>query len=127
MTTDNDELNQRLQDTLPIAQAVCRALQDEVGKLGLEDGAVTIAAADVACFSLERDPASGAHALIGEWRDGSGNKFGSLVFHADGSFFVEHDVVRVHPTRPSWFVEAVIAWGRGQDVRSEARLLAMAS
>ncbi len=46
-----------------------------------------------------------------------------MLFHADGSFFAEYDVIRDHPGDPRWFVEAVNAWGRGSDIRSEPRLL----
>jgi hypothetical protein len=62
---------------------------------------------------------------VGEWRDRKGQKQGNLVFHADGSFFVEYDVVRAHPRDARWFVEAVNAWGQGTDIRAEARLLPM--
>lgn len=126
-TANDDELGRRLERILPTARAVCRALTDEVHKIGLDQVGVAITQPELAQFHLERDPASGDQALIGEWRDLAGNKFGSLVFHADGSFFVEQDVVRVHPTRPRWFVEAVTAWGRGNDVKAEPRLLAMVS
>ena len=79
----------------------------------------------VAKYRLERDTASGEDSLLGEWRDQRGQKLGNLVFHADGSFFVEHDVIRNHPKRPGWFVEAVNAWGRGDDIRAEPRLMPM--
>ena len=76
-----------------------------------------------AAYRLERDPACGEHSLIGEWRDFQGQKLGGLVFHEDGSFFVEYDVIRTHPRDDRWFVEAVNAWGRGTDIRAEPRLL----
>jgi hypothetical protein len=107
-----------------LARAICRALSDEVTRLGFAPGSVPIGDPGSASYRLDRDPASGLDSLVGEWRDAKGLKLGGLVFHADGTFFVEHDVVRAHPTDPRWFVEAVEAWGRDHDIRTEPRLLA---
>jgi hypothetical protein len=57
------------------------------------------------------------------WRRAQGLKCGELLFHADGSFFAEYDVIHVHARQPRWFVEVVTAWGRGSTLKSEARLL----
>lgn len=107
----------------PLAQAVCQALAEVAIGLGFAPGAVAIPDPGTATYRLARDPASGQDSLIGEWRDGWGQKQGNLVFHPDGSFFVEYDVVRAHPRDPRWFVEAVNAWGRDPEIRAEARLL----
>jgi hypothetical protein len=117
----------RAAEFAPLAQAVCEALRSQVERLGFAPGSVPIADPGAADYRLDKDPASGADSLIGTWRDARGQKVGGLVFHADGSFFVEYDVVRPHPTRPSWFVEAAQAWGRGGDIRAEPRLLPMPS
>lgn len=117
------ELDRRLEELRPVVDAVWRGLREEVDKLGFTGTAVWITEPESASYRLERDPASGENALVGEWRDGRGARLGSLVFHPDGSFFVEHDVVRPHPRRPGTFVEAVTAWGRGMDIRCEPRLL----
>jgi len=39
----------------------------------------------------------------------------------------DHRGVRGNPGNDRWFVEAVIAWGRGEIIRSELRLLPVAS
>ena len=78
-------------------------------------------------YWLDRDPASGEDSLVGIWRNPQGGKCGELLFHADGTFFAEYDVIRVHPRKPRWFVEAVTAWGRGNTIKSEPRLLPVAS
>jgi hypothetical protein len=121
------ELDTRIEELTPLVAAVCRTLQDEVHKLGFEDGDVAIGAVGDAAFWLDKDPASGEHSLIGEWRDDQGMKVGGMAFHADGSFFAEHDVVRTHPSKPRYFVEAVTAWGRDETIKSEPRLLPMVS
>lgn len=118
---------QRCREVSPLAHAICRALADELIKLGFSPGSVPIGDPGSATYHLDRDPASGLDSLVGEWRDAKGQKHGGLVFHADGSFFVEHDVIRAHPRDPRWFVEAVNAWGRGEDIRAEPRLLPVAA
>lgn len=116
-------LEERWARVAPLAQAVRGALADVVERLGFEPGTVVVADPAEARYRLERDPACGEDSLCGEWRDARGQKQGSLVFHADGSFFVEYDVVRAHPRDPRWFVEAVNAWGRDPEIRAEPRLL----
>ncbi len=118
-----DAVQARLTEVAPLAAAVCAALQQQVDRLGFPDGEIRISDPLIADYRLERDSASGEHSLLGEWRDGKSQKIGNLVFHAGGSFFVEHDVIREHPARPGWFVEAVNAWGCGDDIRAEPRLI----
>ena len=113
----------RFDQIAPLAHAICRVLADELVKLGFATGSITIGDPGSASYRLDRDPASGLDSLVGEWRDAKGQKQGGLVFHADGTFFVEHDVIRAHPRDPRWFVEAVTAWGRGSMIKSEPRLL----
>jgi hypothetical protein len=124
-----DALQHRIQALQPRAEALCAALRGEAERVfGAE------AAADctpgTAVFRLERDPASGADSLVGEWQDEQGYRIGMLVFHLDGSCFGERDLVRMHPHKQGWFVEAVEAWAgpaNGTDagvVHAELRLLA---
>lgn len=122
-----DSAQWRFRRLAPQAHAICRALAEELVKLGFAAGSIPIGDPGSASYRLDRDPASGLESLVGEWRDAWGQKQGGLVFHADGSFFVEHDVIRAHPRDPRWFVEAVNAWGRGSDIRAEPRLLRAAS
>lgn len=117
------DADSRFDQVADLACAVCRALSDEMTKLGFAPGSVPIGAPGSASYRLNRDPASGLNSLVGEWRDTRGQKLGGLVFHADGTFFVEYDVVRPHPRDPRWFVEAVNAWGRDAEIRAEPRLL----
>ncbi|MEW8208686.1 MAG: hypothetical protein AB2746_21395 [Candidatus Thiodiazotropha taylori] len=78
-----------------------------------------------ASYRLERDPSNSEFSLVGDWMNEQGNRLGMLLFHADGSFFVEHDIVLPHPTKPDWFVEAVNAWGNDAVIKAEPRLLAV--
>lgn len=122
-----NELDSRMEQLTPLLASVCRKLQDEVLRMGFEPEDISIGELADAEFWLDKDPASGEHSLMGEWRDDKGMKVGSLAFHADGSFFAEHDVIRTHPAKPHYFVEAVTAWGRDEVIKSEPRLLPMVS
>jgi len=124
---NGSKLEGRIKELTPLVTAVCRTLRDEVHRLGFATDDVSIAALDDVSFWLDTDPASGQPSLIGEWRDDKGMKLGGLAFHADGSFFAEHDVIRTHPAKPHFFVEAVTAWGRDDTIKSEPRLLPMVS
>lgn len=74
-------------------------------------------------FSLLKDDLSGKYSLQGVWNYNSGYKKGMLLFHPDGSFFAEYDVVKPHPRKTQWFVEAITVWGKNTSIKSEPRLL----
>jgi hypothetical protein len=122
-------LQQLTDKHLPRAIELCRALRagaDELFGEGVIDGCD----AGTAAYRLERDPASGRDSLVGEWLDPHGHPRGMMVFHPDGACFGEYDIVRMHPTKTRWFVEAIEAWGGSPDeqdrgvIRAELRLLA---
>lgn len=121
------ELVQRLEQSASLLDAIRQRLQDEVGRLGFATEEVVIGGVTEAIYRLANDPASGEASLIGEWRDDAGMKLGEVLLHADGSFFAEHDVIKTHPRKPRFFVEAVTAWGRDAMIKSEPRLLPMVS
>ncbi len=108
-----------------LADRIFDLLQREVMRLGFANGDVALLRPQDATYRLERDPATSEYSLVGDWLSVQGMKLGTLLFHADGSFFVEQDVVRPHPRRSGWFVEAVNAWGRDEEIKAEARLLPM--
>jgi len=108
-----------------LADRILGRLQEEVTRLGFDPSEVPLRPSVEADYHLERDPANGEYSLVGEWRDAKGMQLGNLLFHADGSFFVEHDIARIHPREQRWFVEAVNAWGKDERIKAEARLLPM--
>ena len=118
-------LQSRIEAERRLAQAICGALDRELAEMGFPRGEVAVAGPGTAVYRLERDPSSGQDSLVGIWRNAEGGQCGQLLFHADGSFFAEYDVIRAHPCKPQWFVEAVTAWGRGATIKSEPRLLPM--
>jgi hypothetical protein len=105
------ETLQQLTEALrPRADALCAALRGSAAGLFDEPDMLAGCTADSAEYRLQRDPASGTDSRVAEWRDARGYRIGMLVFHGDGSCFGEFDIVRMHPTRPRWFVAAVEAW-----------------
>ena len=116
-------VEERLHAVEAFAGEILARLGEEVARLGFDPSEVVLQPAEAAVDRLEKDPASGQYSLVGDWLDKRGGKRGCLLFHADGSFFVEQDIVRPHPSRKRWFVEAVNAWGRSGNIKAEARLL----
>lgn len=119
------DIKTRYEEVRALGMSVCNSLQHELVKMGLAQDRINPSLSR-ASFELSRDPASQEYSLIGTWRDKHGNKQGMILFHADGSFFAEYDVICEHPKKPQWFVEAVTAWGKGDQIKSEARVLPVA-
>jgi hypothetical protein len=123
----SDNLQERWEQIRELGEAICRALVNEVEKIGLKEKASQTAPWERASFELQRDPASGQSSLLGIWKDANGQRLGSILFHCDGTFFAEYDVVEQHPKNQKWFVEAVNAWGKDSTIKAEPRLLPMVS
>lgn len=119
------DIIKRYEQVRSLGQSVCETLQKEMLKMGLGMDLIN-PRLERASFELSRDPASNEFSLIGTWRDKNGHKQGMILFHADGSFFAEYDVICEHPKKPHWFVEAVTAWGKDGLIKAEPRLLPVA-
>lgn len=113
---------QRFDQVRSIAESISVALRNEVFLLGLSVNCID-PDIDRADYSISHDPGSGEDSLIGIWRDHNGQKQGEMLFHADGSFYAEYDVIREHPKKTEWFIEAVTAWGRENMLKSDPKLL----
>ena len=108
-----------------LANEIVRQLRNELDRLGFASSEVNIKQPAEAEYRLEKNPSNCEYTLIGDWFDERGAKLGCLLFHADGTFYVEHDVIKPHPKQQRRFVEAVNAWGKGDRIKAEARLLRM--
>ncbi|MEL0584018.1 MAG: hypothetical protein AAES65_03930 [Candidatus Thiodiazotropha sp. (ex. Lucinoma kazani)] len=106
-----------------LANEILERFHQEIDQLGFHATDIDLKQPCEANYRLERDPSNSEYSLVGDWLNEQGMKLGTLLFHADGSFFVEQDIVRPHPTKSGWFVEAVNAWGKHNEIRAEARLL----
>jgi hypothetical protein len=77
---------------------------------------------------LIKDPYTGENNLTCYWYDTSKKqRLGRLQFNSDGTFYAEFDVVKPHPGKSKWFVEGVTAWGKAENIKSEAKLLPISS
>jgi hypothetical protein len=109
-----------------LAEHICQRLVAEIDKLGLAPTIQHYPDYDKSSFVLIKDPYTGQQNLTCYWYDVSRNqRVGRLQFNSDGSFYAEYDVVKPHPGKPKLFVESVTAWGYAENVKSEAKLLAM--
>lgn len=100
------------------------ALRGEAIKFVIADKLPDISVGTLALVQVT-DPANGQAGYEGVWRNTLNERVGKLTVNSDGSFFAEYDLCVRHPRRPEWFIEAVTAWGRGDQVKAEARLLPM--
>lgn len=78
---------------------------------------------DQIIFNLLRDDLSDDYSLQGVWNYASGYKQGMLLFHPNGCFYGEYDVVKPHPSKRQWFVEAITVWGDKSSIKSEPKLI----
>jgi hypothetical protein len=110
-----------------LAESICQRLHHEIDGLGFTDADIQhYPRYDDADFVLVKDPYSGEHNLAGYWYDGPRKqRIGRLQFNSDGTFYAEYDVVKQHPTQSNRFVEGVAAWGKAEQIKSEAKLLPM--
>lgn len=122
----NDILAKKVLQNAVQAETICQELNRQILKLGFPPECADVTLGSHLQYSLERDPLSGLDALVGVWThptSASGYKLGMLIFHVDGSFFAEYDVLQPHPNKRKWFVEAVTVWGKGDDIKGDPRLL----
>ena len=112
-------------ELLPAAQRLVDTLRGEAIKYVAADKLPDIRL-DTAVFATLIDPANGLPGYEGVWRNHFNERVGRLVFNSDASFYAEYDLCVVHPRRRGVFIEAVTAWGHGDAIKAEPRVLAMA-
>ncbi|MCQ8127985.1 hypothetical protein [Methylomonas rivi] len=103
---------------------VCRRIGENIAKLGFSmQTNINPPDFDAAEFSLVTDPYTQSQDLVGYWYNPDKQRIGQIKFHGDGSFYAEYDVVRPHPSKTQFFVEAINAWGQQDNIKTEAKLL----
>lgn len=112
-------------DYQALGEVLCNRLIAEMRKLGFpRESLSSYPVFNQAEFTNARDPFSGLEGLTGVWKNTRGYRIGEIKLHGDGSFYAEYDVALPHPLhKHRWFVEAVVAWGRGNMIKTEAKLL----
>lgn len=104
--------------------AVCQRISENIVKLGFSlQTRIDLPNFDTARFSLVTDPYTQSQDLVGHWYDSRQQRIGQIQFHGDGSVYAEYDIVQPHPVKKQYFVEAINAWGRQDNIKTEAKLL----
>ncbi len=117
-------IEQHLERCRALGSQVCEEIQKAMTKIGFADGEIeALPEFDTAQFSLIKDPYTMVENLTGFWYDARQQRIGNIQFLSDGSFYAEFDVVKPHPTKNQWFVEAINAWGKPGQIKTEAKLL----
>lgn len=121
MTSD---IEQQITAKRDFGMAVCRRIAENIAKLGFPtQTSVSPPDFEAAEFSLVIDPFTQSQDLVGYWYNQTKQRIGQIKFHGDGSFYAEYDVVRPHPSKKQFFVEAINAWGQQDNIKTEAKLL----
>ncbi len=121
------DLSEHIAKNRPLAESVCLRLTEEIDKLGFAEKEIQHSPRyDDATFVLIKDPYTGEHNLSCYWYDETKRqRIGRLQFNSDGTFYAEYDIAKPHPGKTKWFVESVTAWGKAEQIKAEAKLLAM--
>lgn len=113
----------RLEAESELIAQVWAAMRARLVEIGLAD-ILPESPLQFASTEIRVDPYDKGESLHAEWRSES-QLIGSFISHANGSAFAEIDVVKPHPQKEQWFVEATTAWGMPGKITSELRLLPM--
>jgi hypothetical protein len=121
---EDSEIAQQIAAKQAYGQAVCDNMAQCIAKLGFpEDVNIKIPQFSEAEFSLLTDPYTQSRDLVGYWYDANKQRIGQIKFNCEDGFYAEYDVVLPHPRKKGFFVEAINAWGKQDNIRSEAKLL----
>lgn len=119
-----DSLEQHVALRREFGVDVCRRMGENIVKLGFSlQTDIELPKYDAADFCLVTDPYTQSQDLVGYWYNAAKQRIGQIKFHGDGSFYAEYDVVKPHPSKNRYFVEAINAWGQRDNIKTEAKLL----
>ena len=119
------DIRQHIEAKRAFGTAVCRRIIEAIAKLGFPlQTRIHLPDFDDAEFCLVTDPFTQNQDLVGYWYSaGKQQRIGQIKFHGDGSFYAEYDIIQPHPRNKSCFVEAINAWGKEDNIKTEAKLL----
>jgi hypothetical protein len=119
------QLEQRVAQAKPQSLLLLAALQEKVDKLDLHGDAIVLPLFESAKCTLEYDLYNGQQTLVIAFYPSQFYRAGYLLFHSDGSCFAEYHVMLLHPIYPGMFIEAVEAWVRDGEIKTDMRLAVM--
>lgn len=117
-----DDLRSRLLKEHATIEAVRSALIDECRRYHFSDR-INELEQQLVNPELRKDSFDGTQSLFAEWRTPSGALLGYVLIHEGGQVYGEFDIVKPHPKKPAWVIEALTVWGSGDAIKSEPRLL----
>ncbi len=120
-------LLQAIESHKTVGENICHRLIAETAEAGfIPEQLDSLPAFEQAEFSLQKDPFTLDDNLTGVWFNQNRHRIGQIQFLSDGSFYAEYDVIKPHPTKTKWFVEAITAWGKPDSITAEPKLLPIA-
>jgi hypothetical protein len=120
----NNSIEHQIEFKRDFGKAICRRISENIAKLGFSvQTNITLPEFEAAEFNLVIDPFTQSQDLVGYWYNSRRQRIGQIKFHGDGSFYAEYDVVQPHPKKKQFFVEAINAWGKPDNIKSEAKLI----
>lgn len=123
MTASLDEL---IRAKRAFGTRVCQRISESIANLGFSvQIRIDLPNYDAAQFSLVTDPYTQSQDLVGHWFDQRKQRIGQIQFLGDGSVYAEYDIIQPHPGKKQYFVESINAWGVQDNIKTEAKLLAM--
>ena len=120
-----EQLEQRIAEVAEQGRTLLAALREKVDALNLSGEQVVVPPFESARFTLEHDLYNGQQTLMASFYPSQYYRAGFLLFHSDGSCFAEYHVMQLHPTKPHLFIEAVEAWVRDGETKTDTRLAPM--
>lgn len=123
-SVDEERVTSMLSKHKKVLDQVWQAMRLKLCENGMETDMSLVPRPELASYFLVRDPYDQSETLSGEWRDKYGELQGEIKIRGDGRIYAEVNIIRNHPKDARWFVEAVSAWGRSDDLKTELKLLA---
>ncbi|WP_347987934.1 hypothetical protein [Methylomonas sp. AM2-LC] len=122
--TINAQIADHIAEKQTYGDAVCQKICQVITKLGFPTTVhLNLPVFTAAEFTLVTDPYTQSKDLVGYWYAENKMRIGQIRFNGDGSFYAEFDIVQPHPSKKQWFVEAINAWGKQDNIKAEAKLL----
>jgi len=123
MSEDSD-ISLHIKAKQAFGEAICDSIAKSISRLGFpEHISIKPPQFNEAEFSIVTDPYTQSRDLVGFWYDHNKQRIGQIKFNCEDGFYAEFDVVQPHPRKKGFFVEAINAWGKQDDIRAEAKLL----
>lgn len=117
-------LSDQIENKRAFGKAICQKISEQIAKLGFSTQTpISLPEFEEAEFRLVHDPLTQESNLAGYWYNEKKQRVGQIQFNSDGSFYAEYDVTQPHPSKKQFFVEAINAWGREENIKTEAKLL----